>query len=95
MRPFHSGGQFGDWTDSNCYRCTKGAHRLGPDALPDCPLELALGEAYIDDGNITDAIAARLGCDTGRYCWQCAEWEPTEAWKDEWRKRHDTGDDKQ
>ena len=81
MRPFSSGGQFGDWTSSNCDRCTKGAHRLEPTAMPDCPLELALGEAYIGDGNITDEIAERMGCDPGLYGWQCTEWEPTAAWE--------------
>ena len=36
-------------------------------------------------GNITDAIAERLGCNPTRYCWKCAEWEPTEAWKNIFR----------
>ena len=88
MKPFSSGSQFQDWVGANCDRCTKGAHRLGADALPDCEIELALGEAYIGDGNITDEIAARLGCGSGLYCWQCTEWEPTEEWQDEWYRRH-------
>jgi len=73
MRPFSGGSQCRNWISSNCDRCAKGAHRLGPDALPDCEIELAIGEAYFDDGNITDTIAARMGDGAGRYCWKCAE----------------------
>ena len=72
MKPFSGRSQYADWVSSNCDRCAKGAHRLGPDALP-CEIELAIGEAYFDDGNITDAIAARMGDGAGRYCWKCAE----------------------
>jgi len=89
MRPFSSGGQFSDWTGANCDRCTKGAHRLGADALPDCEIELALGEAYLDDGNISDEIAKRMGYKPlAAYCWQCTEWEPTPEWTAEWKRRH-------
>ena len=73
MRPFSGGSQYGAWIGANCDRCAKGAQRHGPDALPDCEIELALGEAYFDDGNITDAIAARMGDGAGRYYWKCGD----------------------
>ena len=88
VRPFSSGSQFIDWTAANCDRCTRGCHRLSENAPPDCPLELALFEACFDDGTITAAVAERIGYAAGEYCWQCGEWDPTQAWIAEWNHRH-------
>jgi len=90
MRPFSNGTQYMDWVGANCDRCTKGAHRLGPDALPDCEIELALGEALCGDGSVTDEIAWRMGYyPDGSYCWMCSEWNPTKEWSAEWHRRRE------
>lgn len=89
VRPFFSGSQYGDWTSGNCDRCTKGAHRLGPDALPTCEIELALGEAYFGDGKVDADIAQRMGVTTSgvTYGWPCSEVEWTEEWKAEYLEK--------
>lgn len=85
IRPFSSGSQYADWTGCNCDRCTKGAARLGPDALPTCEIELALGEAYFGSGKVSAEIAQRMGHTDhkGAYAWPCNEVEWTEEWKAE------------
>lgn len=90
IQPFYCGSQYGDWTSSNCDRCKKGANRLGPDALPTCEIELALGEAYILSGNVTADIAQRMGyTDDGMaYTWPCGEVEWTDEWKAEYSRRN-------
>lgn len=89
VRPFHCGTQMADWTCSNCDRCTK---QSDPEASFDkmsCEIERAIGEAYMSDGTVSQEMAKRMGYDgspTG-YVWQCGEWETTEAWKIESRRR--------
>lgn len=91
VRPFSNGGQYSDWSDCNCARCTKGAHRLNDDAaFPDCELEAALLVACFDSGEIPLTIAQRIGMkeDEGRYVWPCAEVQWTEEWKAEYYRLH-------
>jgi hypothetical protein len=84
MRPFSCGTQFGDWEGANCCRCKKGA----PDgSWATCPIQAALIEAYLGDGEISDEIADRMGRANGRYNWPCGEVEWTEEWKSEWLSR--------
>jgi len=85
IHPFYSGSQYADWTICNCARCSKGAHLLGPDALPTCEIELALGEAYILDGKVNAEIARRMGyaAEGWAYTWQCHEVNWTDEWKAE------------
>lgn len=87
IRPFDSGTQFQDWTASNCDRCTKGSHRLEEDEWPDCPIESALVYALFGDGSITQEFADRMGYKQFYYGWKCGEFEPTEEWKAEYRRR--------
>lgn len=87
-RPFYSGTQFGDWTEANCLRCTKGADPTSS-KWPDCDIEAALVESYIGDGTVSDDIAARMGITEeirGRYTWPCSEVVWTEEWKAEYRR---------
>ena len=60
-RPFSCGSEFADWSASNCEQCI---------AQNGCPLEAALGLAYIGDGNIAAHAAALIGCD-GIYPQPC------------------------
>ena len=85
-RPFYSGTQFADWQISNCYRCTKAPQ--DQDSWPECPIYAALLEAYVGNGEVDNAIATRMNYTPDKYNWMCSEWEPTEAWKAEWYKRH-------
>ena len=89
VRPFDTGSQFADWSGCNCERCTKGAHKLGADALPTCEIELSIGEAYFDDGRVGADIAERMGYteNKGRYVWPCNEVIWTEEWKAEFEKK--------
>ena len=82
MRPFHCGTQFGDWTSANCDRCKKNAEPDKPESWV-CDIQVALLEAYIGDGEISDEIADRMGRHEGRYCWPCKEVEWTDEWKAE------------
>lgn len=90
VRPFSNGSQFADWTASNCERCAKGAP-IGSAEWPTCPIEYALAYACIDDGTITQEIADRMGYEhsTARYVWMCCEWLPSDAWKEEWKRKHE------
>ena len=89
VRPFYCGGQFSDWTSTNCDRCTKGSHLQSPDEWPRCPLEAALTEAYVGDGTIDQDIATRIGyVPLASYNWPCAEFEATVEWKAEYERRH-------
>jgi hypothetical protein len=72
MRPFSCGSQFADWETRNCYRCKK----FNPDDInkSNCDLTLALGDAFLGDGEITDEVAKRIGAaDSASYGWDCPE----------------------
>lgn len=73
MRPFSCGAQFSDWMYANCDRCKKGAPDDG--SWPTCDIQAKLLEAYLDDGNVTDSIACRMGAldYPGHYNWPCGE----------------------
>ncbi len=77
---FSNGSQFNDWSASNCLRCTKWS---GWDELPTCDIDMALGEAYLGDGTVSQEIATRAGYDPDKYVWPCGEVEWTEEWKEE------------
>lgn len=88
-RPFHCGSQAADWTCSNCDRCKKQSPRDAAFDEMTCEIERAIGEAYMSDGTVSQEMAKRMGYDGSptSYLWQCGEWEPTEAWKIESRRR--------
>jgi hypothetical protein len=71
MRPFSCGSQFADWESRNCDRCKK----FNPDDInkSECDLTLALGDAYLGDGEITEEIAKRIGFVPGAFSWDCPE----------------------
>lgn len=77
IRIFSNGSQFADWEASNCQRCKKWA---GWDKLPTCEIDVALGEAYLGDGTVSQEIATRAGYDAEKYVWCCGEVEWTEEW---------------
>jgi hypothetical protein len=91
-RPFSSGIQAADWQDANCNRCTKYKYEFHKDPGESCPIDVALLFAMFGDGKVSRSIATRMGFldedgkKNGDYVWKCAEWEPTEEWKAEWRK---------
>ena len=88
VRPFSNGSQWGDWEASNCERCTKYFDEEKGEFL--CPFQEALTIACVDDGEITDEVAAGIGLTDetrGRYVWKCASVEWTEEWKAEYLKR--------
>lgn len=89
VRPFSSGSQFADWSGCNCDRCDKGVHSLGPEAWPTCEIEIALYNAYGDDGSVPADIANRMGHTEhkGEYVWPCNEVVWTEEWKAEYQRR--------
>ncbi len=72
---FSTGSQYADWSTSNCHRCTKWS---GWNELPTCDIDMALGEAYILDGTVSQEIATRADYDPEKYNWQCGEVEWTE-----------------
>lgn len=90
VRPFSCGTQFGDWSESNCRRCKKNCDLVPVGEPPPCDIEAALLAAYVGDGMVTAEIARRMGMteeNEGCYVWPCGEWEPTEAWKEEYQRR--------
>ena len=85
IKPFSNGTQCLDWQASNCERCKKYRRDfMDPEA---CPIDLALGDACIDDGKITNKMAKRMGYDPDKYVWMCGEVEWTDEWKVECEKR--------
>ncbi len=94
--PFDSGSQFGDWSNSNCCRCTK-AYEANDDKYV-CEIEQALFDAMFYDGDVSEDIAERMGyLDNSplrqqgfSYVWPCKEWEPTEQAKKEYVIRERT-----
>ena len=58
VRPFSNGSQFSDWVERNCH---DGCLYYNHDD-PACELDIALGLAYLGEGNIPPDIAERLGC---------------------------------
>ncbi len=92
VSPFSNGSQYMDWQGCNCERCVKSVSvwDVGGDATPTCEIELALMEAEISDGEVTQEIAQRMGYEgvAARYVWPCTEVEWTEEWKAEWFRRH-------
>lgn len=70
VRPFSSGGQFSNWSSSNCDRCINGGDRQ---LLPTCEIELAIGEAYLGDGTVSVEVARQVGYfdNKGYYVWPC------------------------
>lgn len=93
IRPFSCGSQYGDWTASNCERCTKDYDEAARDWR--CDIQKAISGAYLDDGRISLEIADRMGYTKSHaafkagesappYVWPCKEWEPTEKWKAEY-----------
>ncbi len=86
IKPFSNGTQYLDWQSSNCERCKKYRDDFkDPEA---CPIDLAIGEASVSDGKITNKMAKRMGYDPNKYVWRCGEVEWTDEWKAEWKKRH-------
>lgn len=89
VRPFSTGTQYMDWERVNCGRCKKAATRAEFERGEfRCDIEKELAYGTVGDGTINDEIAARLKIDRKRYVWQCGEWDPTEAWKAEFERRH-------
>lgn len=77
VRPFSSGSQYGDWTDSNCRTCDLRWREELHTGLPcPCGIEQALLVACFGDGRIPLAIADRMGHGEGRYGWPCREHSP-------------------
>lgn len=76
VRPFSNGGEYAGWTNQHCNNCTKGVHRLSPEAWPTCELEAALLLAYGTDGHISLEIANRIGLDENENR-LCSEMQPT------------------
>jgi len=79
---FSNGSQYADWQASNCHRCKK-----FPWTLPDCDIDIALAEAYLNNGKVSQEIANRAGYDPDKYVWPCSEVEWTEEWKLEYLER--------
>ena len=87
MRPFYCGSQYLDWVASNCERCKKGSI---DEIEIRCPIQRTLDAACIGDGEISDAMAVRMGITEetkNAYGWPCAEVEWTEEWKAEYIRR--------
>ncbi len=87
MTPFYCGSQYSDWKESNCNRCKKGIENIDPDGveMPTCEIELAILDAYMGDGEVTDEIAKRMDAtpeNMDEEVWMCGEVE----WTDEWIK---------
>ena len=80
MRPFSNVAQYSDWMEANCVQCKKGAPPDG--SWPTCPIEAALLEALLGDGQVTDSIARRMGAleNLMAYNWPCGEFDPTPEW---------------
>lgn len=80
-RPFSNGSQFGDWQSSNCFRCKK----YNEDYRLSCPIDVAIGMAYIGDGTVSEDIYKRMGADSNinAYVWMCLEADWTDEWKEE------------
>ena len=73
VTPFYCGSQRMDWKCYNCDFCTKRydeARRDWP-----CDLEKKIDEAYMDDGSVDSATAARMGvpADCTLHNWRCGE----------------------
>ena len=84
MRPFSSGSQFMDWESANCERCKNAAFYVDGRMPDHCDIQVAIAEAAMGDGHITDEIADRMTRSDGRYNWPCGEADWTEEWKVEW-----------
>lgn len=84
---FSKGTQFMDWQGSNCCRCKKSVEVWGtPNDWPTCQIEEAILFASIDDGSVTEEMAARAGYNEDTklaYVWPCSEVEWTDEWKAE------------
>ena len=72
MRPFPNGTSMCIFHENNCYRCKK--YDYNPDKT--CDLDLAIGLAYFDSGEINTDIAKRIGWDGEGYInYECNERE--------------------
>jgi hypothetical protein len=72
VRPFTSGSHYMSWVDHNCLGCTK----YDPVNAGACEIDVALGEAYLGDGDVSQEIADRMGArdDTvPELVWNCPE----------------------
>ncbi len=72
--PFSKGSQFGDWVCRNCHNCRK----YDQAKEPTCEIDIALGLAYLSDGNVPAEIYQRMGAAENEMCygWTCKEIEP-------------------
>lgn len=84
LRPFANGSQFADWQSCNCDRCTKSGD-AGEIGSSQCEIFEALWNADMDQGQVSEDIARRMGLigNETRYVWPCTEVEWTQAWLDE------------
>lgn len=91
IQPFSNGTQYMDWEASNCARCKHAATKEQYEsAIFPCDIEKELAFAAVDDGKISDDAAKRMRYaeNSGKYVWQCGEWDPTEEWKAEYSRTH-------
>jgi len=61
ISPFSNGSDFADWTASNCEQCIASSPTTFDDNS--CPLEHALGVAYLTDGKSSRHAAVLIGCE--------------------------------
>ena len=81
--PFYCGSQYGDWLESNCYRCRRLQHRRwdqdywNDPVEPRCEIEEALSRCAIT-GEVPYYILRAIHFQENRehYVWPCPEWRP-------------------
>jgi hypothetical protein len=76
-KPFDTGSQYGDWVRMNCSRCKRGYYNNGERFV--CDIELAINDAYLSNGYVSENIARRMGAiGHNQYLWRCPEFEGVE-----------------
>lgn len=88
IRPFYCGSQSCEWMGENCFNCARGNIGDGWDIVTDpCPIQLALDDAFMGDGEVSMDIWRRCGGeeafegDKFPYLWLCPARETEEEKK--------------
>ena len=75
---FSNGSEYGNWRDENCALCVHDAALAADAKPPTCPLALALGLAYFDDGTIPVALGVEYGAVQSKDFPECY-WMPRQC----------------
>jgi hypothetical protein len=69
IKPFYCGSQAAEWKCRNCFECVKGYD--DDKSKWNCDIELAIDEAFMNDGSMTKEMADAMGYNDKAYSWDC------------------------